>query len=213
MWCLRDTDGTWCLFNFMAAVYPQWFWSPPSICHGSSSESYDSSSSQAWMEELDHKESWALKSWCFWTVESKKTYESHLDCKEIQPVHPNGDQSWVFMEGLMLKLKLQYFGPPDAKSWLIRKTLILGKIEGRRSRYDRGWGGWMATPTRWTWVWENSRSWWWTGRPGMLLFMGSQRIGHNRATELTWTGDESKVRCCKEQYCIGTWNVRPRNQG
>ena len=76
--------------------------------------------------ELDHKESWAPKNWCFWTVVLKKTLESPLDYKEIQPVHPKGDQSWVFIGGLMLKLKLQYFGHL-CKNWLIGKDTDAGK--------------------------------------------------------------------------------------
>ena len=86
------------------------------------------------MWELDYKESWALKNWCFWTVVLEKTLESPLDCKEIQPVHPKGDQSWVFMEGLMLKLKLQYFGHLMRRVDSLEKTLILGGIGGRRRR-------------------------------------------------------------------------------
>ena len=66
-------------------------------------------------------------------------------------------------------------------------TLMLGGIGGRRRGDDRGWDGWMASPTRWTWVWVNSGSWWWTGRPGVLQFMGSQRVGHDWMTELNWT--------------------------
>ena len=88
------------------------------------------------MWELDYKESWAPKNWCYWTVVLEKTLESSLDCKEIQPVHPKGDQSWVFIEGLMLKLKLQYFGHWMQRSDSFEKTLMLGKIEGRRRR---GW--------------------------------------------------------------------------
>ena len=71
--------------------------------------------------------------------------------------------------------------PPDTKSW--EKTLMLGKTEGRRRRGDRGWDGWMAWPTRWTWVWASSRRWWRTGKPGMLPSMGSQRAGHDWVTE------------------------------
>ena len=76
-----------------------------------SSQGYGFSSGHIWMQELDYKESWAPKNWCFWTVVLKETLESLSDCKEIQPVHPKENQSWIFMEGLMLKLKLQYFGP------------------------------------------------------------------------------------------------------
>ena len=86
------------------------------------------------MGEWDYKESWAPKNWCFWTVVLEKTLESPLDCKEIQPVHPKGDQSWVLLEGLMLKLKLQYFGHVTQGTNSLEKTLMLGKIEGRRRR-------------------------------------------------------------------------------
>ena len=86
------------------------------------------------MWDLDYKESWAPKNRCFWTLVLEKTLESPLDCKEIQPVHPKGDQSWVFIGGLMLKLKLQYFGHLMRRANLFEKTLMLGKIEGRRRR-------------------------------------------------------------------------------
>ena len=103
----------------------------------------------------------------------EKTLESHLDCKEIHPVHPKGDQSWV-----------QYFGHLMRRVDSLEKTLLLGAGgEGD----DRGWDVWMASPTQWTWVWVNSGSWWWTGRPGMMRFMGSQRVRHDWATELNWT--------------------------
>ena len=82
---------------------------------------------------LDYKESWALKNWCFWTVVLEKILDSPLDCKEIQPVHPKGDHSWVFI-GLMLKLKLQYVGHLMQRTDSLEKTLMLGKIEGRRRR-------------------------------------------------------------------------------
>ena len=101
---------------------------------GPSSQSYDFSSSHVWMWELDYKESWALKNWCFWTVVLEKILESPLDCKEIQPVHPKGNQSWIFMEGLMLKLKLQCFGQLMRRTDSLEKTLMLGKTEGRRRR-------------------------------------------------------------------------------
>ena len=99
-------------------------------------QSYCFSSNHVWMWELDYKESWAPKNWCFWTVVLEKTLESPLDCKEIQPAHPKGDQSWVFLEGLMLKLKLQYCGHLRQRTNSFGKTLMLGKIEGRSRR---GW--------------------------------------------------------------------------
>ena len=100
-----------------------------------SSQGYGFSSSHVWMWELDYKESWLLKNWCFWTMVLEKTLESPLDCKEIQPVHPKGNQSWIFIGGLMLKVKLQYFGHLMQITDSFEKTLNLGKIEGRR----RGW--------------------------------------------------------------------------
>ena len=101
---------------------------------GSSSQSYGFSSSHEWMWELDYKENWMLKNWCFWTVVLEKTLESPLDCKEIQPVNPKGNQSWIFIG--MLKLKLQYFGHPMPGTDSLEKTMMLGKIKGRRRR---GW--------------------------------------------------------------------------
>ena len=101
-----------------------------------SSQSHDFSSSHVWMWELDHKESWAPKNWCFWAMVSEKTLESPLDYKKIKPVNPKGNQSWIFIEGLMLMMRLQYFGHPI---WIVdslEKTLMLGKIEGWRRR---GW--------------------------------------------------------------------------
>ena len=90
------------------------------------------------MWELDCEESWAPKNWCFWTVVLEKTLESPLDCKEIQPVHPKGDQSWVFIGRTDAEAETPILWPPDVKSWLIWKglSLMLGKIKGRRRR---GW--------------------------------------------------------------------------
>ena len=139
------------------------------------------------MWESDCEESWVPKNWCFWTVVLEKTLESPLDFKEIQPVHPKRDQSWVSLEGVMLKLNLQYFGHLMRRVDSLENTLMLGRIGGRTRRGQPGWDGWKASLTRWTWVWVKFRSWWWTGRPDILRFMGSQRVGHDWATELNWT--------------------------
>ena len=88
------------------------------------------------------------------------------------------------LEGLMLKLKLW---PPDVKNWPIEKTQMVGKIVDGRRRGQQRMRWWMASPTRWTCVWINSRSWWWTGKPDVLQSMASQSIGHDCATELNWT--------------------------
>ena len=90
------------------------------------------------------------------------------------------------LEGLMLKLKLQYFGHLMSRADSLEKTLMLGKIEGRRRRGKQRMRWLVASPTQWTWVWVNSGSWWWTGRPGVLQSMGLQRVRHNWATELNW---------------------------
>ena len=94
---------------------------------GPYNQSYSFSSSPVWMWELDHKEGWALKNRCFWTVVLEKTLESPLDCKEIQPVHPKGDQSWVFIGGTDPEAETQILWPPDGKSRLTRKDLDAGK--------------------------------------------------------------------------------------
>ena len=90
------------------------------------------SSGHVWMWELDCEESWALKNWCFWIVMLEKTLESPLDCKEIQPVHPKGDESWLFIGRTDVEAETPILWPPDVKSWFIQKILMLGKIEGRR---------------------------------------------------------------------------------
>ena len=95
----------------------------------------------------------------------------------------------------MLKLKVQYFGHLMWRADSLEKTLMLGKNGAGGEGDDRGWDGWMASLTRWTWVWVNSRSWWWTGSPGVLRFMGSQRVGHDWATELNWTEGKSLSLC------------------
>ena len=92
------------------------------------------SSGHVWMWELDCEESWAQKNWCFWTVVLEKTIESPLDCKEIQPVHSEGDQRWDFFGRNDAKAESPVFWPPHTKSWLIGKTLVLAGIEGRRRR-------------------------------------------------------------------------------
>ena len=123
------------------------------------------------MWELDYKESLTLKNWCFWTVVLEKTLESPLDCKEVQPVHTKGYQSWVFIGRTNVEAEAPILWPLDAKNWLIGKDPDAGK-EWRQEKGMTGWDSWMASPNRWTWVRVNSGSWWWTGKPGMLQFTG-----------------------------------------
>ena len=130
--------------------------------NGLSSQSYGFSSGHVWMWELDYKESWAAKNWRFWTVVLEKTLESPLDCKEIQLVHPKRNQSWIFIGRIEAEAETPILWPPDAKNWLIRKDPDAGKewMKAGGEGDDRGWDGWMASPTRWTWIWVNSGSSW-----------------------------------------------------
>ena len=117
-----------------------------------------------------------------------KIFRSPLDCKKIKAVHPKGNQSWIFIERTDVEAEMPILWPPHAKSWLIWKDpWHWERLKAGGERDDREWDGWMASPTQWTWVWVNSRSWWWTGRPGVLRSMGLQRVGHEWATELNWT--------------------------
>ena len=140
------------------------------------------------MWELDCEETWAPKNWCFSTVVLEKTLESPLDCKEIQPVHSEGDQSWVFIGRTDVEAKTPILWPPHAKSWLIGKDPDAGRDWGQEEKgmAEDEMAGWNHQLDGHE-VWVNSGSWWWTGRPGVLWFMGSKRVGHNWATELNWT--------------------------
>ena len=136
--------------------------------------------------DLEHgKESWAPKTWCFWTVVLEKTLESPL---ESQSFHPKGDQSWVFIGRIGVEAEV----PILLATWCEELThwqrpWFWERLRARGEGDDRGWDGWMASSTLWMWVWVNSGSWWWTGRPGVLQFIGSQRVKHDWVTELNWT--------------------------
>ena len=128
------------------------------------------------IKKAEHWRIDAFKLWCWrrllrvpWTA--RKSNQSIL--KEISPEYS--------LKGLMLQLKLQVFGHLMRRTDSLEKILMLGKIEGREGD-DRGWDGWMASPTQWTWVWVSSGKWWKTGKPGMLQSMGLQRIGHDWET-------------------------------
>ena len=146
------------------------------------------------MWELDYKESWAPKNWCFWTVVLEKTLESPLDCKEIQPVH-QGDPTSPSLRKSVLNIHWKDW------CWSWSSNTLATWCEGMTHRKrpwsrerlkaggegdDREWDDRIILPTQWTWVRVNSGSWWWTGRPGMLQFMGLQSR-HDWVTELNWT--------------------------
>ena len=118
----------------------------------------------------------------------EKTLESPMDFKEIHPVHPKGNQSWIFIGRIEAEAETLILWPHEGKSWLIWKDPNAGKkLKAGGEGDNRGWDGWMVSPTQRTRVCINSRSWWWTGRPGVLQSMGFQSVGHNWATELNWT--------------------------
>ena len=147
------------------------------------------------MWELDCEESWMPKNWCFWTVVLEKTLESPLDCKEIQPVHSEGDQSWVFLGRTDAEAETPKLWPPHCEElthW--KRPWCWEGLGAGGEGDDRDWDGWMASPTQWTWIWVNSRSWWWAGRPRVPWFMGSQRVGHDWETELNCTEYHPKHR-------------------
>ena len=158
---------------------------------GPSSQGYGFSSSHVWMWELGYKESWALTNWCFWTVVLEKTLESPLDCKDIQPVHPKGNQSWVFIGRTDVEMETPILWPPDAKNWLIWKDPDAGKDWGQEEKgmTEDEIAGWHHRLNGHVWV--NSRSCWWTGRPGVLQSMGLQRVEHDWVTELNWNTQAS----------------------
>jgi len=132
------------------------------------------------MWELDYKESWVPKNQCFWTVVLEKTLESPLDCKDIKPVNSKGNQNWMCTGRTDAEAETPVLWPPDAKNWLLgKKPWCWERLEARGEKDNRGWDGWMASPTWWTWVWASSRSWWWTGKTGMLQSMRLQRVRHN----------------------------------
>ena len=131
--------------------------------------------------KAEHRRIDAFELWCWrllrvlWTT--RRSNQSIL--KEISP--------GISLEGMMLKLKVQHFGHLMQRVDSLEKTLCWEGLGAGGEGDDRGGDGWMASPTWWMWVWVNSGSWWWTGRPGMLWFLESQRVGHDWATELNWT--------------------------
>ena len=136
--------------------------------------------SHVWMWELDCKESWAPKKWCFWTVVLEKTLKSPLDCKEIQPVHSKGDQPWVFFGRNDAKAETPVFWPPPAKSWLIGKDSDAGRDWGQdeKGMTEDEMAGWHH--------WLDGCEFEWTPGAGVLQFMGLQRVGHDWVIELHW---------------------------
>ena len=145
--------------------------------------SYGFSSSHVQMWQLVHKEGWAPKNWCFIKLWCWRRLESSLDNKEIKPVNPKGNQLWILIGRTDAEAEAPTLWPPDAKSRLNEKDLDAGKRLRAEEGGNRGWGGWIASPTQQTWVWANSWRQWKTGKPSVLPSMGSQIVVHDLATE------------------------------
>ena len=141
------------------------------------------------MWKLDYTESWRPKNWCFWTAVLEKTLESPLDCKDIQLVYLKRNQSWIFIHW---KDWCWSWNSSTLATWCkepthLKRPCCWERLKAGGEGDDRGGDGGMASSMRWTWVSVNSRSWWWTGKPGVLQSMGSQRLRHDWATELNCT--------------------------
>ena len=150
---------------------------------GLSSQTYGFSSSHVQMWELDCKEGWAPKNWCFRTLVMEMTLESPLDSKEIKPVNPKGYEPWIFIGKTDTEAEIPTLWPPDVKNWLTGNHWCWERMKAGGEGDDRGWDSWMASLTQWMWVWASSGWWWRTGKSGMLQSMGSQRVGR------TWLSD------------------------
>ena len=125
-----------------------------------------------------YKEIWAPKNWCFWTV-VLKTLESFLDCKEIKPVHPKGNQCWIFIGRTDAEAETSIIWSPDVKNWFLKRPWCQERLRAGGEGNDKRWDSWMASATQWTRVWVNSGSWWWTGMPGVMQSMEWQRVGYD----------------------------------
>ena len=154
---------------------------------GPSSRGYGFSSSHVWMWELDYKESWVPKNWCFWTVVLEKTLWESLRLQG-DPTSSSWKRSvlGVHWEDWCWSWNSNTLATWCEQSTHLKRPWSWERLKAGGEGEDRIWDGWMASPTQWTWVWVDSGSWWWTGRPGVLWFMGSQRVGHDWVTELNW---------------------------
>ena len=140
------------------------------------------SNSLVWMWELDHREGWALKNRCFQTVMLKKTLESPWQQGD-QTSNPKGNQPWIFIGRTDPKAEAPILWPPDMKSRSLERSWCCERLRAGGEGGDRGWDGWMASQTWWTWGWANSGREWRTEEPGMLLSTKAQRVRHNLVTE------------------------------
>ena len=153
---------------------------------------------ESWtIRKLEHRRIGA-----FWTVVLKKTLESPLECKEIQPIHPKGNQSLIFIGRTEAEAETPILSPPceDLTHW--KRPWCWEGLKAGGEGDDRGWDGWMSSPTGWTWVSASSGSWWWTGKPGVLQSMWLQRVRHVWATDLNWTCSPTPT---GKQFALYMW--------
>ena len=131
-------------------------------------------------------ESWTIKKAEHWRIDAFEAWcwRRLLDCKEIQSVNPKGNQSWIFIGRTDVEAETPVLWWEELTH--LKSPWCWERLKAGGEGDDREWDGWMASPTQWTWVWLNSRSWWWTGRPGLLQFTGSQSVRHDWATELVY---------------------------
>ena len=138
------------------------------------------------MWELDHKESWVPKNWCFSTVVLEKTLESPLDCKEIKPVNPKGNKPFINWKDWCWSWSSYTWAIWCKELTHLKRPWCWERLKAGGEGDNKGWVGWMASPTLWTWVRASFGSWWWIGKPGVLQSTGSQRVGDDWATERNW---------------------------
>ena len=160
-------------------------------------------------------ESWTIKKAEHWRIAAFelccwRRLKSPLVCEEIQPVHPKGHQSCIFIE----RNSFWSWNSNTLATWCeeltpLKRSWCWERLKPGKEGDDRGWDGWMASPTQWMWIWISSRSWWWTGKPSMLQSTGLQRVGHNWATELNWILCSSyKEGYLANKRTFGTGDVR-----
>ena len=185
----------------MFICIPKWFYITPAVL---GEFHLLNSFSKTWyfLKKAEHWRIDAFELWCWrrllrvpWTA--SRSNQSIL--KEINP--------GISLEGMMLKLKLLYLATSCKELTHWKRLWCWEGLGAREEEDDRGWDGWMASQTRWMWVWVNSRSWWWTGRPGVLWFMGSKIVGHDWATELNWTETRLGKQISTEKKRSTTWKL------
>ena len=145
---------------------------------------YGFSSSHVWLWELDYKESWVLKNWCFWTVVLEKTLESPWTARRSNQSILRKSVLYNPWKDWCLSWNSNSLATWCKELTYLKRPWCWERLKARGEGDDSGWDGWMESPTQWTWVCVNSGSWWWTGRPGVLQSMGLQRVGHDWVTEL-----------------------------